>query len=117
MVSSDKIRRGLVSRFDRKREPEVWRGVERRLREQLRTGGDFVLDATNWTRRMRRPYIRMARRRGYRVVAVFFDRRLQTLLRRNRGRKPYTPAEVVRWFHESLEPPERSEGFSRVVRR
>ena len=85
--------------------------------DALREGRDVVVDNTNLTRRIRRPYIALARRhKAARVRAVFFDDfelACARNARRPKGRKR-VPGDVVIEQDGMLEPPTEREGFDSV---
>jgi len=83
-VSSDRIRRGLGTRFDDARhEPRVWEAFDHRKREALRAGRNVVLDACHLSPEARRHSVQGPNRR-HRKVFVLFDVPLGTVLTRCR---------------------------------
>jgi len=73
------------------------------------------IDATNLTRKERRPYIKLAALFDAEIEAVFFDVPAEECIRRNRGRERIVPDTVIRMLAAKLVPPTTSEGFSRVL--
>ena len=113
----------LVERYDRERPlGSVQLSNNRKaecmqMDDALREGRDVVVDNTNLTRRIRRPYIALARKRkAARIRAVFFDDfelACARNARRPRGRKR-VPGDIVVEQDGMLELPARSEGFDSV---
>jgi predicted kinase len=73
------------------------------------------IDATNLTRKERRPYLRIAGRYGCEVEALFFDVPLDVCLERNRRRARVVPEDAMRTMAAKLIPPTIKEGFSRIT--
>ena len=118
VVAPDTIRRDFYGvQFDRRVEPLVWAHVRLAVEGHLRLGRRWIaLDATNLTRRQRRPFIRLARRYGRPVVGARLSIPLTEVLRRNAGRRGepmrYVPEAIVRRKAASLEPPSPAEGIT-----
>jgi predicted kinase len=86
------------------------------LRQRLAIGRPATyVDATHLTPAERRPYIRIARRYGCAVEALYFDVPLDVCLARNRGRSRVVPEEAVRAMAAKLVAPTVEEGFNRVT--
>ncbi len=84
VVSSDRIRRGLGTRFgDARHEPRVWEVFDRRKREALRAGRNVVLDACHLSPEARWHSVQGPNRRHQKVF-VLFDVSLATVLARCR---------------------------------
>lgn len=85
--------------------------------DALGRGKSVVIDDTNLTRAIRRPYLVLARKhKATRVRAVFFDDfelACARNARRPKGRKR-VPGDVVARQDGMLEPPTKSEGFDSV---
>lgn len=73
------------------------------------------VDATNLTRKHRRPFIKIAEHMGCVCEAVFFDIELEECLRRNALRDRQVPPEAIRAMAERLQSPETTEGFSTMT--
>ena len=73
------------------------------------------VDATHLTRWERRPYVRLARKYGCQVEAIFFNVPVETCVRRNRRRGRVVPEEVIRAMAELMEPPTVGEGLARIL--
>ena len=93
-----------------------------RKREQLllsaclEAGQSFVVDNTNPQASDRARYIALARAKGFRVIAYFFDVPLRDAMHRNNQRKvrQKIPPVAVAGTHKKLEPPHKSEGFDQI---
>ena len=117
VLSSDEIR--LLLRDD-PTDQTIHRVVFKTMRDLLRRRLDLgmpmtYIDATNLTRRERRPYIKIASMYGCHAEAVFFDTPLEICLERNRERERKVPETVLRMMAAKLQPPSTDEGFSTVV--
>lgn len=76
---------------------------------------DVLLDATNVSKRVRRPYVAMAKKYGLRAIGVYVHCDLETALARDSSRPYGVGNEVVRRFHARLQPPNPGEGFMEIV--
>lgn len=72
------------------------------------------MDATNLTRRDRRPFIRLAQKHGCDIEALFFDIPLEVCRARNSSRSRLVPDQVLEQMAAKLVPPSVEEGFSRI---
>ncbi len=72
------------------------------------------IDATNLTRRDRRPFIRLAQAHACDVEALFFDVPLAVCKRRNAARGRIVPEDALDRMAAKLQPPSIDEGFSRI---
>lgn len=84
-----------------------------RQRLAIRRPATYV-DATHLTPKERRPYIKIARKFGCQIEALFFDVPLDVCLERNRARARMVPEDAMRAMAAKLVPPTVDEGFSRV---
>ena len=75
------------------------------------------IDATNLTRRDRRPFIDLARRHGCEIEALFFDIPLEVCKARNSSRVRLVPNHALDQMAAKLVPPSVEEGFSRIASR
>ena len=117
VLSSDEIRRLLIDDPENQtihsRVFAVLRNVLRQ-RLELRRPVTYI-DATNLTRKERRPYLKMAARYDCDVEAIFFDVPAEECERRNRGRDRRVPGGVIAKMAERLVAPTTDEGFKRVM--
>jgi predicted kinase len=117
VLSSDEIRRLLRDdETDQTIHRVVFKTLRDLLRRRLELGAPLTyIDATNLTRRERRPYIKIAADYGCRAEAVFFDTPLEVCLERNRARQRNVPEEVLRMMAAKLQIPSTEEGFATVA--
>jgi predicted kinase len=117
VLSSDEIRRLLRDDpTDQTIHRTVFRTMRDLLRRRLELGMPVTyIDATNLTRRERRPYIKISSMYGCEAEAVFFDTPLEICLERNRARQRNVPEQVLRTMAAKLQPPSTDEGFTTVV--
>jgi predicted kinase len=118
-VSLDDLRMMMSGvAYDARYEPLVAEAaaatLEALLRRACEWGCDLVFDATNVTREHRQRAVQAARRHGVEPCCVFLDLPLEVALTRNQQREHVVPEEIVRRFHERLEPPTADEGFAEV---
>jgi predicted kinase len=85
--------------------------LEQRL--QLQRPVTYI-DATNLTRRDRRPFLEIVRRHQAEVEALFFDVPLSVCKARNRSRGRRVPEHALDLMAARLVPPSTDEGFTRV---
>jgi predicted kinase len=76
---------------------------------------DVLLDATNVTRERRRHYLRLAEQYRLPAIAVFVPVDVEEAVARDRRRRYPVGEEVVRRYHEQLQPPTGDEGFVEVI--
>lgn len=96
--------------------------LKTRKREQLllaaclEAGQSFVVDNTNPQASDRARYIALARAKGFRVIAYFFDVPLRDAMHRNNQRKlqKKIPPVAVAGTHKKLELPRKEEGFDQI---
>ncbi len=72
------------------------------------------IDATNLTRRDRRPFIEIAQKHGCDIEALYFDVPLEVCKARNAARARLVPEHVMDKMAAKLVPPSVEEGFSRI---
>lgn len=115
-ISSDELRRWLRDDpTDQTIHGLVFRLMREFVQLRLRLGAPVTyVDATNLTRKHRRPFVKIAEHSGCRCEAVFFDLPVEECLRRNRLRDRVVPEEAIRAMAARLEPPSIAEGFHAV---
>lgn len=88
------------------------------IHDALTAGRDVVVDNTNTTRKIRRPYVKLARMHGADIRAVFFYNIKQAYIRNaQREKKPNEerlPDKVLDEKRSELEIPHRNEGFGSI---
>lgn len=115
-ISSDAIRLQLADdETDQTINARVFATVRYLLRQRidLRRPATYI-DATNLTRRDRRPFIGIARRHGCPIEALFFDIPLAVCKARNAARARLVPAHALDQMAAKLVPPSLDEGFTRI---
>ena len=116
-ISSDEIRHLIADDSeDQSVHAQVFATIRYLIRQRIAAGRVVTyVDATHLTRWERRPYVRLARKYGCEVEAIFFDVPVETCVRRNRRRGRVVPEEVIRAMAELMEPPTVGEGIARIL--
>lgn len=116
-ISSDEIRHLIADDSeDQSIHARVFATIRYLIRQRIAAGRVVTyVDATHLTRWERRPYVRLARKYGCEVEAIFFDVPVETCVRRNRRRGRVVPEEVIRAMAELMEPPTVGEGIARIL--
>ncbi len=116
-------RRSLIDRFGEERPLEL-AGLGSRNKEAecvlvddaLRAGWSVVVDDTNLTREIRRPYVLLARKHGAAVRAVFFSNTRAARHRNSRrAGRDRVPEDAVTGQLAKMERPSKEEGFDDVL--
>jgi predicted kinase len=117
VLSSDEIRRLLADDSeDQTIHARVFAVLRALLKQRIEIGRPVTyIDATNLTRRDRKPYLKMAKLRACAIEAIFFDVPLEVCQERNRRRSRVVPEEVIARMAKRLQPPAIAEGFDRVI--
>ncbi len=117
-ISSDAIRRQLADdEANQTINSRTFEVVRFLLRQRLELHRPVTyIDATNLTRRERRPYIKMAREHGCEVEALWFDVPLAVCKARNAARLRVVPEFAMDLMAARFIPPSREEGFARIIR-
>jgi predicted kinase len=115
-ISSDAIRLQLADdETDQTIHGAVFATVRFLLRQRLRLQRPVTyIDATNLTRRDRRPFIKIAQQHGSEIEALFFDTPLDICKARNIARSRMVPEHALDLMAAKLVPPSLEEGFTRV---
>ena len=116
-LSSDTLRLWLLDdETDQSFQGGVFRTLRYLLELRLRLGlpRNYV-DATNLSRKERRPYFKLASRYGYEVEAIFFDVPVEVCRKRNRQRRRNVPEEAMDRMARRLRPPTLEEGFVKIT--
>ena len=116
-ISSDEIRHLIADDSeDQSVHAQVFATIRYLIRQRIAVGRVVTyVDATHLTRWERRPYVRLARKYGCEVEAIFFNVPVETCVRRNRRRGRVVPEEVIRAMAELMEPPTVGEGLARIL--
>jgi predicted kinase len=123
IVASDEIRNELegAGRDATNLSDEVFAILEQRVDQLLAQGRNVIVDATHARRKWRENVLAIARARGARRVAIWFDVPLEAALARNAARpggpwgRRIVPAPVLIDAWAGLEPPAEGE-FDEVLR-
>jgi predicted kinase len=117
-ISSDAIRRQLIDdETDQTINGRVFATLRHLLRQRIELRRPVTyIDATNLTRRDRKPYIGMAREFGAAIEALWFDVPLDICKSRNAARGRIVPDHVMDQMAAKLVPPSLEEGFDVVTR-
>ncbi|HVW85820.1 MAG TPA: ATP-binding protein [Bryobacteraceae bacterium] len=116
-ISTDAIRLQLADdESDQTINARVFGTVRYLLRHriELRRPATYI-DATNLTRRDRKPFLRMAREHGFRIEALWFDVPLHICKQRNAARGRVVPEHAMDLMAAKFVPPSLEEGFDRVA--
>src|SRR5580658_769298 len=115
-ISSDAIRLQLADEeTDQTIHARVFATMRYLLKQRIALQRPVTyIDATNLTRRDRRPFIALARKHGCEIEALFFDIPLDVCKARNASRARLVPDHVLDQMAAKLEPPSLDEGFSRI---
>jgi predicted kinase len=115
-ISSDAIRLQLADdEGDQTIHARVFATVRYLLKQRIELQRPVTyVDATNLTRRDRRPFITLARKHECEIEALFFDIPLEVCRARNSSRSRLVPDQVLDRMAAKLVPPSVEEGFSRV---
>jgi predicted kinase len=115
-ISSDAIRRQLMDdETSQSINARVFEVVRTLLRHRIELGRPVTyIDATNLTRRERRPYIDIARQHGCSIQALWFDVPLAICKARNAVRNRVVPDSAMDLMAARFVPPSKEEGFDRI---
>lgn len=115
-ISSDAVRLQLADdETDQTIHERVFATMRYLLRQRLELGRPVTwIDATNLTRRDRRPFIEVAQQGGADIEALYFDVPVSICKARNAARVRVVPLTALDEMAAKLEPPSPEEGFSRI---
>jgi predicted kinase len=115
-ISSDAIRLQLADdEGDQTIHARVFATMRYLLKQRIELQRPLTyVDATNLTRRDRRPFITLAQKKGCDIEALFFDIPLEVCRARNSSRSRLVPDQVLDRMAAKLVPPSVEEGFSRI---
>lgn len=117
VLSSDSIRGWLSDDVTNQTiHRRVFATIRYLLRQRLELNRPYTfIDATNLTRKERRPYVKIAEMYDSEVEAVFFDVPAEVCQERNRARDRVVPDVAIEEMSRRLVPPRVEEGFSRIT--
>jgi predicted kinase len=115
-ISSDAIRLQLADdETDQSIHARVFATMRYLLTQRLELQRPTTyIDATNLTRRDRRPFLELARQHACEIEALFFDLPVAICKARNTSRARNVPDHVLDLMAAKLIPPSTDEGFTRV---
>lgn len=115
-ISSDAIRLQLADdESDQTIHGAVFATMRYLLRRRIRLQRPATyIDATNITRKDRKPFIKLAIQHGCEIEAVFFDIPVEICKARNSRRGRVVPDHALDLMAAKLVPPSIEEGFTRV---
>jgi predicted kinase len=115
-ISSDEIRRLIADDIrEQSMNARVFAAIRYLVRQRIGAARPITyVDATHLQPWERAPYLRLARRFGCRLEALFFDVPLDICLVRNQLRDRVVPEEAIRKMAAGLVPPSLDEGFDHV---
>ncbi|QGG48636.1 ATP-binding protein [Heliorestis convoluta] len=116
LVSTDKIREflwGNASILDK--DQLVFHIAKDVVQYMLARNEDVIFDATNLTRRNRRPFLKIAKNHQAKVTLHLVRTTLPTALQRNAQRQRKVPEAAIRSLHHSFQMPTLSEQIDRIV--
>ena len=117
VLSSDSLRELLADDPDQQTiNTRVFRILRYLLKQRLELRRPVtVVDATNLTPGVRRPYFKLAASFGAQVEAMFFDVPTDVCMARNRARGRMVPEDVILAMAYRLVAPHPAEGFAHVT--
>lgn len=115
-ISSDAIRLQLADdETDQTIHGPVFATMRYLLRQRIRLQRPVTyIDATNISRKDRKPFIRIARQHRCEIEAVYFDVPVEVCKQRNSMRGRVVPEHALDLMAAKLVPPSIEEGFSRI---
>jgi putative nucleotidyltransferase with HDIG domain len=106
VICMDDIRKELCGNpNDQSKNQLVFDRCLKDLSKAIKAGENVVLDNTNFSRKMRKMFLEVARNHGCQINAVYWDLPIETLLKRNLEREKAVPEDVVWRFYKNLETP------------
>jgi predicted kinase len=116
-ISSDAIRLQLADdETDQTIHGRVFSTARYLLRQRLELGRPVTyIDATNLTPKDRRPWVKIAKERGCRIEAIFFEIPLAICKARNATRGRVVPESAMDKMAARLARPTAAEGFDKVT--
>jgi predicted kinase len=116
-ISSDEIRRLIADDpQDQTMNARVFSVIRYLIRQRIQAGRPSTyVDATHLTPWERDPYVKLARRFGCKLQALFFDVPVDICIARNEARKRVVPEEAIRKMAQQMIPPSLEEGFAEIT--
>ncbi len=118
-LNPDEIRKWVLDdEFDRTDDTLVWDILNSSVKLALKAGRHVIIDAKNSDPHYRQQDVNNYKTYGAKkIVAVFFNRKLDECLANNAERAHPVPARDLKNVHEILQttPPSKNEGFDEVI--
>lgn len=117
-ISSDEVRRLIADdAHDQTMNARIFAVIRYLVRQRIAAARAITyVDATHLSPWERQPYVKLARRYGCALEALFFDVPLEICIARNQARERVVPEEAIRKMAQQLIPPSIEEGFARITR-
>ena len=116
-ISSDEIRRLIADDpHDQTMNGRIFTVIRYLTYQRIRAGRPITyVDATHLTPWEREPYVKLARRCGCKLQALFFDVPIDICIARNQARERVVPEEAIRKMAQQMIPPSLEEGFAEIT--
>jgi predicted kinase len=116
-ISSDEIRRLIADDpHDQTMNARIFSVIRYLIRQRILAGRPVTyVDATHLTLWEREPYVKLARRFGCKLQALFFDVPVEICIARNQARERVVPEEAIRKMAQQMIPPSLEEGFAEIT--
>lgn len=112
IISLDDLRLSMgVKSNDKKGNGQVIQKAKEMAKEYMRKGEDFLWNATNITKQMRKQLIDLFESYGGEVTIVYIEKDYKTLLKQNSNRNYPIPEQALEKMIYKLEPPVKSEAY------
>jgi predicted kinase len=116
-ISSDEIRRMIADDpHDQTMNARIFSVVRYLIYQRIRADRPITyVDATHLMQWEREPYVKLARRCGCKLQALFFDVPVEICIARNQARERVVPEQAIRKMAQQLIPPTLEEGFAEIT--
>jgi predicted kinase len=116
-ISSDEIRRLIADDpHDQTMNARTFSVIRYLIRQRIQADRPVTyVDATHLTLWEREPYVKLARRLGCKLQALFFDVPVDICIARNEARERVVPEEAIRKMAQQMIPPSLEEGFAEIT--
>ena len=116
-ISSDEIRRLIADDpHDQTMNSRIFAVIRYLVYQRIRADRPVTyVDATHLTSWERAPYVKLARRCGCKLQALFFDVPVDICIARNQARERVVPEEAIRKMAQQMIPPSLDEGFAEIT--
>lgn len=115
-ICPDKIRLELTgSEEDQSKNKEVFELAFERFADFLKDDKKVIIDATNYCKKNRAGWLKIAKKYGKNVVAIVFRTPFDVCIDRNSRRNRTVPVHVIERMAKSWEEPSVEEGFLSII--